>query len=538
MKLWKSMSTFWNSKWSLQTRILLLIIVISASVLTLTEWLATLSSIRAIENSVQKQTARAARRLAIDFSPLRSTDFPPEYQNEVREILELEPNVVRVDVYAQIDNSLKLVQSSSPRGDRTPEGREINACHNNQADTFMIGEGFSKKIFSTYPLQFRNGQRGIVTVISSLWPVNDILSTHFRIRLYSVLGTTILLVLAIVLVFRASVYRSVRQLVGVMRRFKLGEVSARAQENLPGEFGDLACNFNDMLGEIQGFNVHLKQQVEAATGELSRRNRELQQLNLQIYGTRKQLNQAERLALVGQLTATFAHEIGSPLSAVATHLQILLEDPQIDPRVRDRLRLANDQIDRVCGIVENLLKTTRQTAQRIPVELGEIIGKVAFLLRPTMESRQVRFEFHSSGKPCLTEGDPDLLQRLFLNLFNNSLDAISESGLVSVRISRPAHDDRNGAPRFFQIEVRDSGIGIPHDRLDHIFEPFFTTKDFGKGTGLGLAVCKDIVRQHGGRISVASATGSGTCFTILLPEIQGTVRNLEASLAAKEVEPR
>ena len=99
----------------------------------------------------------------------------------------------------ETDHGLELVQSSSPHGDRTPEGREINASHNNQSDTFLIKEGATKKIVSTYPLQFRNGQKGIVTVISSLWPVNDILTTHFHIRLYSVLGTIILLVMAIVL---------------------------------------------------------------------------------------------------------------------------------------------------------------------------------------------------------------------------------------------------------------------------------------------------------------------------------------------------
>jgi signal transduction histidine kinase len=329
---------------------------------------------------------------------------------------------------------------------------------------------------------------------------------------------SLLLVLAITWLFRTTVYRSVRHLVEVMQRFQTGEASARADEDLVGEFGQLARHFNRMLEEIQRLNENLQQGIEEATAELARRNRELQELNLQLYEAQKRLTQAERLALAGQLTATFAHEVGSPLSAVSTHLQMLLEDYRSDSPAHDRLRLANEQIDRVCTIVENLLATTRQARRRVPVDVEEIIRKVAHLLGPMMESRQIRFEFEGSGGPFQIEGDPDQLQQLFLNLFNNSLDAIRSAGTLSVIIHRQPPAPK-GTPSYIQIDVRDSGVGISSDRLDDIFEPFFTTKELGKGTGLGLVVSKEIVRQHGGQISVISTPGKGTCFTILLPEV-------------------
>src|SRR5262245_56128437 len=142
------MSINWGRKWSLQTRILTLIVVISASILGMTEWLSTLSSIRAIEAAVSKQTAHAAARLAVDLRAVGSVNFPVEYQYKIRDILELEPNVIRVDVYAEIDGILQAVQTSSTLGNRPVESRELSAFQRQQADTFIAEEKATTRIVS------------------------------------------------------------------------------------------------------------------------------------------------------------------------------------------------------------------------------------------------------------------------------------------------------------------------------------------------------------------------------------------------------
>jgi two-component system, NtrC family, sensor kinase len=508
----------WISTWSLQVRFLILTVLLSSSVLLVTHWITTVSSVRTVEGTTGEQTSQAARRLGSILEGAALNSFPGPFANQVEEILELEPNISRVDVYADIAGKLKQVNSSSIRGDRELEQQEIEAFRNNKTATFIIGTGSSREILSVYPLRFKDAQRGFVTVVSSLEAVDQILKAHSRIRLLSLTFTTFLLVGAITWLFRTTVYRSIHHLVDVMHRFRKGETSARASEKSTDEMGELAHNLNYMLEEIEQFNVHLKSQVEAATDELASRNRELQDLNSQLYMTQKQLIQAERLALVGQLTATFAHEVGSPLSAISTQLQMLLEDPEINPSLRHRLHLANEQIDRVCMIVEGLLSTARQSTPHRPVELAGIVRQVAHLLGPTMELRSVRFDLRTFGGPFVIEGDPNQLQQLFLNLFNNSLDAIKDSGVISVEIRNPTSRKKE-EPNFFQINVSDSGAGIAPERLNQIFEPFFTTKEIGKGTGLGLAVSREIVRQHQGHISVKSPPGTGACFTILLPEV-------------------
>jgi signal transduction histidine kinase len=377
-------------------------------------------------------------------------------------------------------------------------------------------EGSQSRYVAVNPLHLFGGKPGFVTVISSLKPVNDLVEIHNRIRMISMVATVILLVGAIGLIFRTTVYRSIRNLVTAMNRFEAGDTTVRAEERLPDEFGELARHLNHMLEEIGLFQQSLKQQIQSATEVLAQRNRELENLNLLLYETQKRLGQAERLALIGQLTATFAHEIGSPLSAVSTHLQILLEDPQLQPAIQERVRLADSEINRLCGIVENLLASSRRPYFRNVIEVQELLQKVVHLLGPMLQARRVELTLEAEGGPFRVLGNPDLLQQLFLNLFNNSLDAIQGPGRLEIslrRVPEPASERS-----LIEIRIRDSGVGIPQDKLGHIFDPFFTTKEFGKGTGLGLAVSREIVQTHGGRIEVASPPSQGATFTIVLPE--------------------
>ena len=506
-----------GSRWSLQTRILLSTIFLSASVLVIANWVTTRTAVSAVEGTIGVQTANAAQRLANCLVHSSSSDVPQQYKALVREILELEPNIVRVDLYREIKGEVRNLDSSSFRGDRVVEGEETRAFYAQKAKTFIVQEGASRQVFSVDPIYFDDGTRGFVSVVSSLQAVDEILSTHGRIRIYSLVVTVGLMVFAVGWLFRNTVYRNVNHLLGVMHRFWEGETSVRASENLTGELGELGRSFNFLLEEVQNYHEELQSRVEAATSQLRTRNKDLRNLNLQLLETQRKLTQAERLALAGQLTATFAHEIGSPLTAISTHLQMMMEDTQLNARIRERLHLAGEQIDRVCGIVENLLNTTRSAAHMEPVELVEILCKISQVLEPSFESRHIQYNLTSHEDVLWISGNVDQLQQLFLNLLNNSLEAVQDQGKIRVELKRV--ENGQSVPDLVQVKVRDSGVGIPHERQAEIFKPFFTTKEFERGTGLGLAVCKEIVAHHQGSISVESEVGQGACFTILFPLI-------------------
>jgi len=504
---------------SLQTRILSLTVVIATVVLIVSDHLSTLSSVRALEKEIGAQTTMAVPRMALALMHAAPENIHHRFRLSLSKITEVVPNITRVDIYQQDGAQIRLVISSSLPEVRELEDFELEALKTGTPDTYMIeDEDGSKMIAAVNPTHLLDGKPAFITVLSTLKPVGDLMKVRSRIRLYTLLANIGLLAAAIALLFRTTVYRSVSHLVKTMHLFLAGQTSVRAQGKLPGEFGELARHLNFMLQEISEFHNHMKQQIQAATEVLAKRNQELENLNLLLFETQKRLVQSERLALVGQLTATFAHEIGSPLSALSTHLQILLEDPRLETAACDRLRLADSEINRVCGIVENLLANTRRRVdQRVPVDVSDIIRKVAHLLGPLLQSRQVAFSLEGEHGPQLILGQADQMQQLFLNMFNNSLDAIHDHrGFIRVAIHRHA-DAASGHPGF-EIMIRDSGIGIAPDKLPQIFEPFFTTKEFGKGTGLGLAVCQEIVHRHGGRIQADSLPGESAVFTLWLPE--------------------
>jgi signal transduction histidine kinase len=480
-------------------------------------WLSAVSAVKVVEKDISLRSIEEARRLIQTLEHASAASLPTDFLSQMAELLELVPNVSRVDLYAEQGGELQPLASSSSRGYRIPVPQERDAFRDREVSSFEIEGGTHRQLLTVHPFSFRDGSRGFLTVTASLEVVDRIITAHSRIGVYATLVSIAVLVIAISFVFRSTVYNNVRHLVDVMARFKSGDTAIRAKEILPGEFRLLAKNLNRMLAEIQELHEQMQDRIDLATEQLEARNRELQKLNLELSESQKRLTQAERLALTGQVTAFFAHEIGSPLGAVSTHLQLLLEESDIGSQTQSRLRMANTEIDRVCGIVESLLSTTRRKTVQYSIGLEEIIERVAALLQPVFENKQIEFKLSSDTRPSVVLGDADQLQQLFLNLFNNSIDAMKTRGALSVTVSRLAEKERGSDQVFFQIEVRDTGPGIPRERLSSIFEPFYTSKQSNKGTGLGLAISKEIIRLHGGQISVDSELGNGTCFTVLLP---------------------
>ena len=511
----------WSARQSLQTRFLSFSLLLTVLILVVTHWLTTLTSLRTVEATVGAEAARAAARLGGFLEQTSPSEPTTEFRKQALEILELAPYVARIDFFAKVNGELKLLDSTSSRGDRVLEGRETAAFYSNRADTFLGSEKGSHEVFSVQPVRFANGQAGFVTVVSSVEAEQEMLHAHYRILLIALLAAAALLGAATTWLFRSTVVDSIRQLVETMDRFRRGERHVRVKSGLKGEFNGLGKDLNYLLEEIDRFNQDLEAKIQRATLELTGRNLELHQLNAQLYETQKQLSHAERLALAGQLAATFAHEVGSPLSALSTQLQMLLEDPTLEPLVRKRLQFTNEQIERICLIVEGQLSMVRRSPERSLVNLNEVVKNVAYLLGPTFESREIDFQIRTDASACRVEGDPAQLQQLFLNLINNSVDAISKEGSITV-VLQHKQSIPPGKPPLVEVSLSDTGVGIPSDQIPQVFEPFFTTKAASKGSGLGLVVCREIVKQHHGEIRVASSSNSGTCFQILFPEAQGS----------------
>jgi signal transduction histidine kinase len=282
-----------------------------------------------------------------------------------------------------------------------------------------------------------------------------------------------------------------------------------------------------LLEQIKTFNVELRGKVEAATAELAAKNTLLEGANERLLTQQRRLTTLEKLATLGEIATIIAHELGTPLNAISGHLQLLLADNVSDPNVLSRLRVIDGQVDRLTGIVRGVLKAMRVPPPRYsPIDVRRVIRDVVDVFSPTAEKRKISVHLRLEESLPLLQADSDQLQQVFMNLFSNAIDAMKEGGVLTVSakfLTAEEAGDLGEGGGCVRIAVSDTGGGMDAETARHAFEPFYTTRnvesDVGAsiGMGLGLSICRQIIKNHYGEIAVHSEQGKGTEFTFLLP---------------------
>jgi two-component system NtrC family sensor kinase len=233
------------------------------------------------------------------------------------------------------------------------------------------------------------------------------------------------------------------------------------------------------------------------------------------------LIQSEKLTAIGQLIAGVAHDLNNPLTSVIGFADFLAESPDVPPRMREPLRVVQQEAERASKIVKNLLSFARRHEARQLGSLRPILEATLGLFRNNLSAEQVTLHAEIDDDLPDLDLNPTQIQQVFVNLIQNAAQAIAGCG-------RPG-TIRLRARRWMDgvaIDVVDDGPGIAAEVAGHVFEPFYTTKPPGVGTGLGLSISQGIVKEHGGRILLSTAPGEGARFTVELP---GPVRTVEAA---------
>jgi len=225
------------------------------------------------------------------------------------------------------------------------------------------------------------------------------------------------------------------------------------------------------------------------------------------------IRRADKLASLGTLTAGLAHEIKNPLVAIKTFIQLLPERFEDEEFRNYFLNVASGEVDRLSDLVNALLDFSRPSQPSFQTgNVNEIMDSVVLLLENEVKRKNIKIKRRYSSDLPAVMLDPEQIKQVFLNIMLNAAEATPENGVLTVETR---HLDKDRGQEFIQVEIRDTGRGIPKDNLERIFEPFFTTKD--SGSGLGLAVSHHIVQEHQGYIEVESEVGMGTSFYINLP---------------------
>lgn len=294
------------------------------------------------------------------------------------------------------------------------------------------------------------------------------------------------------------VVNPINRLLSATGKITGGQYGQRLRVSGSSELARLAESFNEMSTALQNKDQQVSEHVAA-----------LEKVNSDLRQAREEAIRTEKMASIGLLAAGMAHEIGTPLASIMGYAELTSAEQPENQAIQDYARRMSVDCARIDRIVRGLLDYSRPHVSSIETaDIRQVATATLELLSQQGAFKHVKVSMTIDEGLPLAKADPHQLQQVLINLLLNSRDALADNGSLALKAKLDNEQLR--------IDVYDNGSGIAAENLKYIFDPFFTTKPPGKGTGLGLAIAARIIEGFGGRITVKSKLGTGTCFTVWL----------------------
>jgi len=528
-----------KKSFSLKAKITFLIIFIVAGVLFVSGYLDFHLSRKAQIELYMDRNLYIAKQIDIGIPDQKIMSSLSLIHDELEEWLLSRRFLMEIDLFLFTPKGWEVIVSHSKEVDRTPfklSKSQINSLKKDKHVSSLHDVEDEKWLEVMVPLHLGQKVVGGIRLVSYLNEAESYLNKKKDRAFILTLSSIFVIFIILTLLFRKLVGDPIQKLVEAMSRAEKGDLEAETHFRSQDELGELGRHFNRMLktiretheqnvqllAKVNQFNEELSRKVEAATSELAARNEELRLLNEALFESQRQVSQSEKLAAVGQVTATMAHQIGTPLNSISGYIQLMLQEANLPPRDQDRLKIIDSQLDRLAESVKNLLSFTRQPKPQMkPLNINGILEELIHVSEPWLHTRKVKLLSCLSPNLPLVLGDFTHLQTLFLNLITNALDAMPDGGLLTIETQGGPSRPSSGNGEWLEISITDTGIGITEESKKRIFDPFFTTKKMGEGTGLGLAICENIIKEHSGKLDVISEVGKGSTFSVFIPVFRG-----------------
>jgi two-component system, NtrC family, sensor kinase len=529
----------WASLNKLQVKASLIILMIVGGAVLTTEWLHTSYVDELLKDAIDSKALVLMQQIESRFQTEQDLQVPSRRDTYLEELLERNPDLLRVQIYGIPDIPGHAPPLLGQKGKGEPSSDEISTLILMSISTAETRGGFQSqagndRLALSIPLTIE--ERFIGVLYAEYWtghlePITrSFLNWSFLIRVFMGIG----IIAALNLFLYIHVVRPLGRLKQGLTELEQGNWATVIPSKKVDEIGDLSRAFNSMAQKIQCImkeNTALNQallqardtlqgKVAEATSELRARNEELAALNERLSAAQRDILRQQRLAVLGQLVATVAHKIGTPLTAISGHLQLLQEEPRLSPEIAERVQTMLKQTDRLNHSIQDLLTFTRTPSLTFePVSLANLLGQCILLFKPLFQEHGIQLSTCFAPDLHPVQGDPFHLQEAINNLIDNAIDAMPNGGTLTLE----AQNEPNPTQSLSEVvlTVKDTGHGIPHEQKEKIFQPFFTTKILGAGTGLGLAITTEIIQLHKGSLSVISVEGQGTTFTLRLPVWKG-----------------
>ena len=424
----------------------------------------------------------------------------------LKDFIQTDVRLARIDIFDISHGNVDYVTGASRVQYEWPDNIVFAASAKNKVRYVKIETESGPALGLLYPASVDiKGSHVVVGIIGFSRANAEIMNSAQQLLIFSSIGLLLFILFILGLSYGWIIGRPLKMIIQTIDEFQKGQYVNRIPIVHPDEWGQISKHFNMMADEIQDvitrnldLNRHLEDRVREET--------------LKVVQLQKQVADLKQLTALGHLTANIAHDLGTPLHSIGGLANLLLERGGWPPDVAHKLKLIVQQTQRLDNVIQNVRKATRLPEPHFEVfTIQEILSETLPLVESFMQKNRVEMKVNIDDviKPLYV--DRYRIQTALMNIIQNALEAMPQGGKITISAQTISP---NG---LVAVTINDTGTGMPPDMIEKACEPFFSTRQNEGLRGLGLAIVRDIVKTHGGKMEIKSSLGQGTSIILYLP---------------------
>lgn len=506
----------YNDNFTVRAR--LIILIISGLAVTMAVW--GFIQLTALDRILVEQQVKRLEGVAETVSTFYQ-NFPTKrglsaLDSAMKEHVQADARLARIDIFDTSHSNVDYIAGASRVQYEWPDSIIAQVSEKNTPRTVKIATESGGAVGLIYPVSGGTKDSRIVVAIVAFSRANDeIMARANRLLFFSSAGLLMVILLVLGVSYGWIIGRPLKLIIDTIDESRKGRYIKRLPIVRRDEWGQLADHFNSMATEIQ--------QVMARNFDLTRHLEDrVKEETLRVVQLQKQVNDLKQLTALGHLTANLAHDLGTPLHSIGGLAKLLLEREGWPPDVAHKLELIVQQTQRLDNVIQNVRRATRLPEPHFEIlTVQKVLSETLPLVEPLMQKANVTMKADIDATIPPLYLDRYRIQTALFNIIQNALEAMPAGGTITV-IAQTMPDRR-----IVSIKIRDTGRGMSKEMLDKACEPFYSShKDDGM-RGLGLAIVRDIVKAHGGKMEIISTQEEGTSIVLYFPAADDVERPVQ-----------